>query len=142
MAYEAKTKPETKSVQAFIDAVEPQKRRNEAQILLALMKQMTGDEAVMWGPSIIGFGTYDYKYESGHSGTSMRIGYSPRKAALTLYLVQGFENHAGPLARLGPHEIGKSCLYIKDLAKVDQNVLKEIIELSITEMNNRYPLKD
>lgn len=141
MAYEAKNKPEKNSVDAFIAAVEPERRRNEAVSMLAAMKQLTGEEPVMWGPSIIGFGSYDYIYESGHSGTSMRVGFSPRKAALTIYLIPGYENKTKLLDRLGPHEIGKSCLYIKDLAKVDAKVLEDLIAISLKEMNERYPPK-
>jgi Domain of unknown function (DU1801) len=106
-----------------------------------MLTRLTGDQPVLWGPSIIGFGSYEYTYESGHSGTSMRIGFSPRKAAMTVYLVDGFESKAGLLERLGPHSIGKSCLYFKDLAKVNANVLEELISASITEMNKRYPPK-
>jgi Domain of unknown function (DU1801) len=141
MGYQAKTKPEDKSVEAFIAFVEPEQRRNEARTMLAMIKRLTGDEPKLWGPSIIGFGSYDYRYDSGHSGTSMRIGFSPRKAALTVYLMPGYENKAELLGKLGPHEVGKSCLYIKDLAKVDAGVLEELIKVSIQEMNERYPPK-
>jgi hypothetical protein len=141
MAYEAKNKPETKSVESFLAGVKPERRRNEAVALLNLMKRLTGEQPVMWGPSIIGFGVYDYKYESGHSGRSMRIGFSPRKGALTVYLLPRSENKTVLLERLGPHETGKSCLYIKDLAKVDADVLEELICVSIKEMNERYPQK-
>jgi hypothetical protein len=141
MVYEAKTRPEKKSVDAFIAAVEPERRRREATSMLAIMKRLTGEDSVLWGPSIIGFGSYDYTYESGHSGTSMRVGFSPRKAALTVYLMPGYENKSALLGKLGPHEIGKSCLYIKDLAKVDAGILEELISVSIKEMNERYPPK-
>jgi Domain of unknown function (DU1801) len=141
MAYEAKDKPETKSVELFLSGVKPGRRQREAAAMLDLMKRLTGEQPVMWGPSIIGFGAYDYTYASGHSGTSMRVGFSPRKAALTLYLAPGYENKTALLERLGPHETGKSCLYIKDLAKVDAAVLEELICVSIKEMNARYPQK-
>jgi hypothetical protein len=141
MAYEAKNKPETKSVELFLAGVKPERRRNEAVAMLDLMKRLSGEQPVMWGPSIIGFGAYEYKYESGHSGTSMRVGFSPRKGALTVYLVPGYETKTALLERLGPHEIGKSCLYIKDLAKVDADVLEKLILISIKEMNERYPQK-
>jgi hypothetical protein len=141
MAYKAKTKPEAKSVREFIEAVEPERRRSEASAMLQIMKKLTGEEPVMWGPSIIGFGSYDYTYESGHSGTSFRTGFSPRKGALTVYLIPGYDNKLALLGRLGPHETGKSCLYIKDLTKVDASVLEELIAVSIKEMNERYPPK-
>ncbi len=86
------------------------------------MQRLSGEPAIMWGPSIVGFGKYGYIYDSGHSGTSMRIGFSPRKAAMTVYIVPGYDNKAALLARLGPHTLGKSCLYIKDLSKVDAKV--------------------
>jgi hypothetical protein len=141
MAYLAKTKPESTRVDAFIAAVEPVRRRNEAIVMLDMMKRLTGEEPTLWGPSIVGFGSYDYKYESGHSGTSMRVGFSPRKGALTVYLVPGYENKTALLGKLGPHEIGKSCLYIRDLARVDAGALEELITVSIKEMNELYPPK-
>jgi hypothetical protein len=141
MAFEAKTNPGPLNAEVFIQSVEPETRRVEAQALIAMMNRLTGQEPVLWGGSIIGFGSYDYKYESGHSGTSMRVGFSPRKAALTVYLVPGFENKSELLERLGPHSTGKSCLYVKDLAKVDTNILEELIRASIKEMNERHPPK-
>jgi hypothetical protein len=141
MAYQAKTKPEAKSVDAFIAGVEPERRRSDTEAMLKIMKRLTGEEPVLWGPSIVGFGSYDYTYESGHSGTSMRVGFSPRKGALTVYLMPGYENKTALLEKLGPHKIGKSCLYIKDLSKVNSDVLEELITVSIKEMNDRYPPK-
>jgi Domain of unknown function (DU1801) len=141
MAYEAKTKPGPQSAEAFIKSIVPEKRGVEAARLLSMLKRLTGEEPVLWGSSIIGFGSYDYTYDSGHSGSSMRIGFSPRKAAMTVYLVPGFDNRSDLLQKLGPHSIGKSCLYIKDLAKVDAQVLEELISASINEMNERYPPK-
>jgi Domain of unknown function (DU1801) len=139
MAHEAKTRPELKNVEAFIAGVQPEKRRGEAEKLLRMMQQLSGEQPVMWGPSIIGFGSYDYKYESGHSGTSMRIGFSPRKSAMTVYLNTGFEDKTALLDKLGPHEVGKSCLYIRDLAKTDTSILEKLIAVSIEEMKERYP---
>jgi Domain of unknown function (DU1801) len=141
MALEAKTKPGAQGVEAFVKSLEPERRRNEARTMLALMKRLSGEEPVMWGPSMIGFGSYDYTYESGHSGTYFRTGFSPRKAALSVYLIPGFEKKAALLDKLGPHETGKSCLYIKDLMKVNAIILEELIATSLKEMNQRYPKK-
>lgn len=141
MAYAAKTLPTDVNVSAFLDGLANDKRRAESLQLIEAMQRLSGEPATMWGPSIIGFGKYDYTYASGHSGTSMRVGFSPRKGAMTVYLMPGYENKADQLKKLGPHSIGKSCLYIKDLSKVDGKVLEELIAVSLEEMKERYPPK-
>jgi Domain of unknown function (DU1801) len=139
MAYAAKTLPTDAKVTVFLDGLNNDKRRAESLQLIDVMQRLSGEPAVMWGASIIGFGKYNYTYDSGHSGASMRTGFSPRKGAMTVYVVPGFENKGALLEKLGPHTLGKSCLYIKDLDKVDTGALEEIITVSLKEMAVRYP---
>lgn len=143
----AKTAIKTETTDApvadFIAAVPDERRRDEAAIVDAMHRRVTGLEPKMWGPSIIGYGSYDYVYDSGHSGTMCRAGFSPRKAAMTLYLMGHYgdrQNEADALlARLGKHKTGKSCLYINKLADVDLGVLEKLVVLSWNIMNERYP---
>lgn len=139
MAYQQKTLPEPRLPGDFLAGVQPEKRRLESAPMIDMLERLSGEKPVMWGPSIVGFGKYDYVYDSGHSGTACRIGFSPRKAAMTIYIMSGYENKKELLSRLGPHTIGKSCLYIKDLTKVDAEVLEEICAKSLDEMSERYP---
>ncbi len=136
---ETKTKPTAVDVDAFIDAVDNPVRREDARTIRRMMERLTGDEARMWGPSIVGFGSYHYKYDSGHEGTSCRLGFSPRKAELVLYVLTGDERQEPLLARLGKHKTGKSCLYVKKLADVDLAVLEEIIRYALAHMDVKYP---
>lgn len=122
---ETKTKPTDMSVDAFLDGVENPVRRADGKALRALMERATGEPAVMWGPSIVGFGTYHYRYDSGHEGDSPRVGFSPRSANLVLY-VGGFPEYEALLARLGKHKRSKACLYLGKLADVDPDVLEDI----------------
>jgi hypothetical protein len=127
---ENKTKPTDADVDAFIDAVDSERRREEARTVLALMRDITGEEPAMWGPSIVGFGSVHYRYESGREGDMPAAGFSPRKGALTVYLDIGFDDQTDLLDRLGPHTTGKSCLYIKRLDAVDLDILRELVETS------------
>lgn len=136
---ENKTKATEASVDAFIDAVPDAIRRADARTILELMKRITGDEPRMWGPSIIGFGSYSYRYESGHAGEACRIGFSPRKAELVLYVLTGDPAQGDLLARLGKHKTGKSCLYIKKLADVDMAVVEQLVRTSVAHMDAAYP---
>jgi len=140
---ELKTKATEIAVADYIAALPDARRREEAVLVDALHRRVTGLEPKMWGPSIIGYGSYDYTYESGHSGTSCRAGFSPRKAALTLYLMGTYcdrQAEADDLfARLGKHKTGKSCLYINKLADVDMAVLERLVALSWDSMNAKYP---
>ncbi len=137
---EVKTKATDVSVAEFIAAVPDMRRRDEAEVIDAMHRRVTGLEPRMWGPSIIGYGSYDYKYESGREGTSCRAGFSPRKAALVLYLAGDEEAEAeGLYARLGKHSRGKACLYIKRLVDVDLAALERLVALSWQLMNERYP---
>jgi hypothetical protein len=126
---ETKTKPTDVSVDAFLEGVAHPVRRADGQALRAMMERVTGEPAAMWGPSIIGFGSYHYRYASGHEGDSPRIGFSPRSANLVLY-VGGFPEYEALLGRLGKHKSSKACLYLNKLADVDMGVLEEIARLT------------
>lgn len=118
-------------VDAFLDSVENEKRREDCRAVVELMQDITGAPPTMWGTSIIGFGTYQYKYKSGREGDWMLTGVSPRKQSLTLYIMSGFKHYDELMARLGKHTTGRSCLYIKKLEDVDQAVLRELIQASV-----------
>ena len=135
---EMKTRPTQVSVDDFLDGVEPERRREDGRALLAMMRRVTGEEPVMWGPSIVGFGSYHYKYDSGREGDFMITGFSPRKTALTVYIMPGFSTYDGLLARLGKHKTGKSCLYLNKLADVDLAVLEELVATSVAWMRQKY----
>ena len=128
---ENKTKPTKLSVAAFIDALADPARRADAKALVKLMQGAAGERPKMWGPSIIGFGSCHYKYESGREGDIPVIGFSPRKAATVLYGMLGFDESASLLAKLGKHTTGKGCLYIKKLADVDQHVLETLLDKAL-----------
>jgi hypothetical protein len=136
---ENKTKPTKLSVTAFIDALTDQARRSDAKALVKLMQSAAGEKPKMWGSSIIGFGSYHFRYDSGRQGDMPLIGFAPRKAATVLYNVTGFNGSAALLAKLGRHTTGKGCLYIKKLADVDQKVLEALIVKSVAAMRARYP---
>lgn len=136
---ELKTKPTDASVEGFLAAVEPARRREDARAVCALMQDITGDAPVMWGPSIVGFGRYTYVNTTNKPADWPRIGFSPRKAALTLYIMPGFQTQEALLERLGPHTTSVSCLYIKRLDQVDMEALRALCEWSVEEMKRRYP---
>ncbi len=127
---ELKTKLNDASVEDFLNTF-PEETRKDCLEILKMMKQATKAEPKMWGASIIGFGTYRYKYASGREGDWMQVGFSPRKQNLTLYLMSGIERHAALLKKLGKHSIGKGCLYIKRLEDVDKKILKELVSESV-----------
>ena len=135
---ELKTKPTEVSVDAFIDAIPDPRRREDAKTVRAMMERITGQPAVMWGPTIIGFGTY--RYACGKDwGEMCRLGFSPRKAELVLYVLTQSEEQDAFLARLGKHKTGKSCLYIKRLGDVDEGVLEALTVNALAYMNEKYP---
>jgi hypothetical protein len=136
---ENKTKQTVVNVDDFIDAVADPVRREEARTLRTLMERVSGEPARMWGPTIIGFGSYSYKYESGHGGEMCRIGYSPRKAELVLYLPGTVSAQHEALSRLGKHKTGKGCLYIKKLSDVDMGVVEELAVVARDHMDATYP---
>jgi hypothetical protein len=134
-----KTKPTKLSVATFIDALTDETRRADAKALVKLMQSATGEKPKMWGPAIIGFGSYHYTYESGREGDMPLAGFSPRKAATVLYGMTGFTDSAALLAKLGKHTIGGGCLYIKKLADVDQKVLEVLVLKSIAAKRALHP---
>lgn len=136
---ENKTKPTEASVDAFIETVPDPVRREDAKTIAALMARVTGEAPKMWGPSIIGYGSYHYRYDSGHEGEACRIGFSPRTAELVLYVLTGSPEQDALLARLGKHKTGKSCLYIKKLADVDMAVVEQLVRDGLASMDARYP---
>ena len=136
-----KTQPHDGNVEAFLQSVEHDKRREDSFVVLEMMKEITGEEPRMWGPSIVGFGSYHYKYESGREGDFFLAGFSPRKQNLTLYIMSGFSHYEELLQKLGKHKTGKSCLYINKLEDVDLSALKEMIRESVKMMKKKYPEK-
>jgi len=138
---ENKTKPTTVSVSAFLDACTDEARRADAKALARLMQKVTGYEPSMWGPSIVGFGTYHYIYESGREGDMLIVGFSPRKAANVLYGAIGFSGAEALLARLGKFTTGKGCLYIKKLADVDVKVLETLLEKAVAATKERHAIQ-
>lgn len=136
---ENKTQPAAMSVADFIAAVPDARRRAEAEAVDAIMRRVSGEAPTMWGPSIIGYGRYHYRDDSGREGDMCRIGFSPRTAQLVLYLIDGFAGHGELLARLGKHKTGKSCLYLTRLDGVDVAVLDELCAASWAEMARLYP---
>lgn len=134
---EPRTKPTAADPAAFLAAVPDERRRADAVALCVLMAEVTGAPPVMWGDSIVGFGTYHYRYASGRSGDWPPVGFSPRKQALTVYVAEGFEPHQDLLTRLGPHTTGVGCLYVKRLDALDQSVLRELVERAFAAYNGR-----
>jgi hypothetical protein len=136
---ENKTKATDESVKSFLDGVEDEQKRADAYALLDLMQEVTGEEARMWGTSMVGFGSYHYKYASGREGDAMLAGFSPRKQNLTMYIMAGFDEYESLLDDLGKFKTGKSCLYVKRLSDVDEATLRTLIERSVAHMRATNP---
>ena len=136
---ENKTKATKLSVAAFIDAITDPTRRADAKALVKVMQSASGEKPTMWGPSIIGFGSYHYTYDSGRQGDMPLIGFSPRKAATVLYNITAYKDSDSLCAQLGKHTTGKGCLYIKRLADVDRQTLQTLIVKSLAMVRARYP---
>lgn len=134
-----KTRPTSKSVDSFLDSVDNDRRRADSLTLLELMTRVTGEEPVLWGDSIVGFGSYHYKYDSGREGDWFVTGFSPRKANLVVYVMAGFSRYDELLGRLGKHKHGKSCLYINKLDDVDLEVLDELVRESAAYVREKGP---
>ena len=132
---ELKTIRNDGDVMAFLNSIENPQKRQDSLAILELMQEVTGEPPVMWGDSIVGFGSYHYKYASGREGDWLATGFSPRKQAITLYIMPGFERYGELMARLGKHSIGKSCLYIKKLADIDLATLRALVRLSVEEIS-------
>lgn len=128
-------------VAAFLAQVEPERRRADAQRLDEIFREVSGFEPRMWGPSIVGYGRYHYKYESGREGDFLATGFAPRKANLVIYIMPGYTDFSAILARLGKHKIGKSCLYINKLDDIDLGVLKELIAAGIEDLGRHWPVE-
>ena len=133
-----KTTPNDGNVLEFLNSVEHERRRKDGLRLLEIMREETGLPPLMWGNSIVGFGSYHYKYASGREGNMLRVGFSPRKQNLTLYIAQGFEGCEALLEKLGPHKTSKACLYITRLENVDENILRTLIQKTLVYMEERY----
>ncbi|WP_208416500.1 DUF1801 domain-containing protein [Thalassobacillus devorans] len=133
-----KTKENDSSVIEFIESVENTKKREDTYKLLDIFTETTGYEAKMWGKSIIGFGSYHYKYASGHEGDAALVGFSPRKANFSLYFAPG-DNNEELLNKFGKHKKGKACVYINKVAEIDEDILRQLIEQSIIFLRKTYP---
>ena len=138
---ENKTKPTPVAVEDFLAAVEPERKRDEAHTLDALFRKATGWTPVMWGPSIIGYGSYHYVYDSGREGDMLAAGFSPRKARHSIYIMPGYADYGAILQRLGKHSKGKACLYVNKLADIDLQVLAELIETGLKDLSKKWPVK-
>ena len=136
-----KTVPTEQDPRGFLDQIENANKRSDAHQLLELFKTTTGWNPVMWGPSIIGFGQYHYKYESGREGDFLATGFSPRKANFSVYIMPGYKDFGAILDRIGKHKTGASCLYFNKLADIDQTVLAELITAGLEDLATRYAIK-
>lgn len=136
---ENKTKPTGASVSGFLKKIDDPQRRADCQTVARMMRKATGKAPKMWGPSIVGFDQYHYKYESGHEGDACLIGFSPRKRELTLYIMSGFSREQALMKKLGKFKTGKACLYIKRLTDVDLGVLQQLFDRCVTYMRAKYP---
>ncbi len=137
---ENKTQPTDVTADTFLASVEPERKREEAHQLDQLFREVTGWKPVMWGPSIIGYGQYHYKYATGREGDMCATGFSPRKANHSLYIMPGYADFGEILDRLGKHSTGKSCLYIKKLDDVDLDVLAELIKAGLKDLGEKFPV--
>ena len=133
-----KTQPTDASVDAFIDGLEPERRRDESRHLVRLFGEITGEAPRMWGGKIVGFGSYHYRYASGREGDWMRVGFAPSKRHLALHLMGGVEAHQDLLDRLGPHRAGSGCVYVTRLDRIDEGVLRELVEASLERLRQTY----
>lgn len=138
---ENKTQPTTQSVTAFINSIEDKGKRADVRKIATMMRKATGKRARMWGPSIVGYGEYHYKYASGREGDFMITGFSPRKQSISIYVIPGFASFGGLMKKLGKYKTGKSCLYINRLSDVDEKVLQNLIDESVKLMRKKYPTK-
>jgi len=136
-----KTQPTKASVDAFLSSVEPEQKRIDAQHLDQLFQRVTGYQPVMWGTSIIGYGKYHYRYESGREGDFLATGFSPRKANFAVYIMPGYTDFGYILQRLGKFKLGKSCLYFNKLADLDLEVLSTLVKAGLEDLDTRWPVR-
>lgn len=134
-----KTQPNRQSVEIFLETIEDQQQHSDALRILEIMQVISGEPPQMWGDSIIGFGSYHYRYASGREGDWFLTGFSPRKNKLSLYIMAGFSQYESLLQQLGKHKLGKSCLYIRRMTDINEDVLKKLISQSILHMKEQYP---
>lgn len=139
--YELKTKKNMGSVSEYLKSIEDEALKKDGKALLKLFKDATGKPAKMWGSSIVGFGEYHYTYTSGQEGDWMATGFSLRKSGPTIYIMPGYADYSDLLAKLGPHKLGKSCLYLKRLSDVDEKVLTKLIKAGLKDLKKKYPVK-
>lgn len=137
-----KTTQTENSVEDYMAAITPEQKQADCRKIMSMMEQLSGWKPKMWGASIVGFGEYHYKYDSGREGDFMRIGFSSRAQNITVYIMPGYQDFDDELSRLGKHKMGKSCLYIKRLSDVDGEVLEEMIEKGLNIMAEKYPVED
>lgn len=133
-----KTKPGRGSVVTFLNSIDDEQKRNDTYMLLNLMEEVSGEKPLMWGASIIGFGTYHYKYESGREGDWFLTGFSPRKHNFSIYIMSGFSNYDELMGKLGKHKTGKSCLYVNRLSDIEIEVLNQLVRESVKYMKQKY----
>jgi hypothetical protein len=138
---ENKTQATQQSVAGFLQGVEHPTRRADAQMLNTMFQDITGWKPRMWGPTMIGYGSYHYTYDSGRSGDFLATGFSPRKSNLSIYIMPGYADFRDILARLGKHKIGKSCLYINKLADIEMDVLQELVQAGLDDLGAKWPIK-
>ena len=136
-----KTVPTDQSVEDFLNSVQSERRAEEARALDELFRATTGFDPVMWGPSMIGYGRYHYRYASGREGDFLATGFSPRKSALVIYIMPGYADFGDILVRLGKHKLGKSCLYVNTLADIDIQVLSELIRAGLDDLGRIWPVE-
>lgn len=136
-----KTQPSGQDVDAFISSVEPAAKQDDARRLDEIFQSVTGYAPVMWGPSIIGYGSYHYSYTSGREGEFLATGFSPRKARHSIYIMPGYQDYSTILSRLGKHKLGKACLYVNKLADIDLDVLEELIHAGLTDLQKQWPVR-
>lgn len=125
---------------AFLGSIDHPRRRADGLVLLDLFAEVSGFEPVMWGPSIVGYGRYHYKYESGREGDFLATGFSPRKSNLSIYIMPGYQDYSAILNHLGKHKLGKSCLYVNKLGDIDLNVLRQLIRTGLKDLENIWPV--
>jgi hypothetical protein len=133
-----KTVASKASIQDFVAGIDDEQKRRDSKAMISMMRRITGHEPRLWGSSLVGFGSYHYRYDSGREGDFFLTGFSPRKSAFTVYIMPGFDAYSDLLKKLGPHKTGKSCLYLKNLDAIDRSVLEEIIRDSVLRMRRKY----
>ncbi len=133
-----KTKKNKRSVSVFLNSIQDSERKKDAKRTLALMIEVTGEKPAMWGTSIVGFGDYHYKYESGREGDFFITGFSPRKQNLTIYVMPGYRDYGSLMKKLGPHKLGRSCLYIRHLDDIHIPTLKKLVARGYKDMKTKF----